>query len=81
MVLEMKNKLTKKRVYRPKPNWLGWIKWVNLVDDFNIVCCDCGLVHRYQFRVTSKNKVQWRSKRNKEETKLFRSSTPKKTKK
>lgn len=59
------------KVYHPKPNWLGWIKWQTLYKEMTITCCDCGLAHKFQFRVY-KNKPQWRAKRNKEITKQAR---------
>jgi len=56
---------------KPKPNWLGWIKWRPLKAEFSITCCDCGLAHKFQFKVV-KGAVYWRAKRDKEATKLAR---------
>lgn len=42
----------------------GWSRWVypNL-DRYLMKCCDCGLVHAMQFRVTDDNHVEFRARR------------------
>lgn len=57
---------------KPKPNWHGWIPWVKLESEFTIVCCDCGLAHKFQFRVNKSGAVSWRAKRDKQATKINR---------
>lgn len=35
----------------------GWSEWINpQMDDYRMACCDCGLVHKMQFRVFVKTK-------------------------
>ena len=61
----------KYKVTKPIPNWLGWIKWRKLYTPHVITCCDCGLAHRFEYKV-EKNTIYWRAKRDKEATKLAR---------
>jgi hypothetical protein len=35
---------------------------------YPIACCDCGLVHRFDFRVSDEGKVQFRARRDRKET-------------
>ena len=54
---------------QPKPNKDGWIRWRNLLNEFEVECCDCGLIHTLQFRVR-KHIVQGRAKRGKREEEI-----------
>ncbi len=48
----------------------GWTRWVYpLMDSYKMSCCDCGLVHDMQFRVTdSYDRVEFRVRRNNRST-------------
>lgn len=59
------------KFYSPRPNWLGWSKWLRLHAEEIITCCNCGLAHTFQFKVFN-GRIKWRAKRNKEQTKLAR---------
>jgi hypothetical protein len=47
--------------------------WIEVPDSMRqkIVCCDCGLVHRFEFRVV-KRKLQWRAYRDPDFTEQVR---------
>ena len=62
----------KEKIYKPKTNWQGWIDWQQLYTEFTIICCDCGLAHKFQIKKDKNKKLFWRCKRNKEATKLAR---------
>ena len=41
----------------------GWTRWVQpVMKGYLLACCDCGLVHRMEFRTDGKH-VQFRAKR------------------
>ena len=44
----------------------GWSRWVYpVMDGYKMSCCDCGLVHDMQFRVTDDyDRVEFRVRRN-----------------
>lgn len=44
----------------------GWTRWVYPeMDGYRLTCCDCGLVHDMQFRVTDDyDRVEFRARRN-----------------
>ncbi len=46
-------------------------EWFPLETPFYKVCCDCGLVHRYEFRKV-KGFIQWAAWRNNRRTGQFR---------
>jgi hypothetical protein len=48
----------------------GWSRWVYpATDGYKFVCCDCGLVHDVEFRVTdSYDRVEFRVRRNNRST-------------
>lgn len=47
----------------------GWTPWVYPKQDgYRWSCCDCGLVHEMQFRVTSLSEVEFRARRNERST-------------
>lgn len=45
--------------------------------NFNLACCDCGLVHRVDTRVDEKGRVWQRMERDDRETARARNSAPK----
>ena len=47
-----------------------WSRWCYpTMEDYKLVCCDCGLVHDMEFRVTgSYDRVEFRSRRNNRST-------------
>jgi hypothetical protein len=56
---------------KPKTNWLGWTRWRKLYSEMVVVCCDCGLGHKFQFK-NNEGKIFWRAKRDKLSTKEAR---------
>lgn len=44
----------------------GWSRWVYpVLDGYKLGCCDCGLTHDMQFRVTDEyDRVEFRVRRN-----------------
>ena len=52
----------------------GWTRWCYpIMDDYKLVCCDCGLVHDMEFRVTQDyDRVEFRSRRNNRSTSQVR---------
>lgn len=40
----------------------GWTKWITPLPGFLLVCCDCSLTHRMNFRV-HKGQVQLKAQR------------------
>ena len=50
----------------------GWSKWIRPVrKGYMIACCDCGLVHDFDFRIKKEWRgmvIEFRAKRNKKET-------------
>lgn len=47
-------------------------EWIQpILRGYRTACCDCGLVHRMQFRIVV-NRVQFRAIRDKEETRKMR---------
>ena len=47
------------RLRRELPNKIGPGQWVTPEDTFFLGCCDCGLVHRFQF-IIKNGDVQFR---------------------
>jgi len=43
-------------------------EWVRPIKDYRFTCCDCGLVHRAEFRVTNGH-IEWRCWRDNKSTK------------
>ena len=43
----------------------GWSRWVYpVMEGYKMTCCDCGLVHEMEFRVTDEyNRVEFRVRR------------------
>jgi hypothetical protein len=59
----------------------GWSRWVfPVMDGYKMTCCDCGLVHDMQFRVTEEyDRVEFRVRRNERSTaavRRYRKATP-----
>lgn len=54
---------------RGKNGWTGWIQPIR--KGYKMACCDCGLVHNMDFRV-SDGRVQFRASRNNRSTALVR---------
>lgn len=52
----------------------GWSRWVlPVMDGYKMSCCDCGLVHDMQFRVTDDyDRVEFRVRRNSRSTAALR---------
>lgn len=52
----------------------GWSRWVYpVMEGYKMVCCDCGLVHDMEFRVTDNyNRVEFRARRNERSTAAVR---------
>jgi uncharacterized Zn finger protein len=49
----------KKNIVKTK---LAWTDWINpVMDNYLLKCCDCGLVHKMQFRVHFTTK--WKNKK------------------
>src|SRR6266511_1886016 len=47
----------------------GWIPWVTQYGRTHFIrCCDCALVHEFQFRTTSRGYIQWRCRRDERKT-------------
>lgn len=48
----------------------GWSRWVlPIMEGYKISCCDCGLVHDMEFRVTGEyDRVEFRLRRNNRST-------------
>jgi len=47
----------------------GYTEWVTPVEvGYKMSCCDCGLVHSLDFRVTDDYRVQFRVRRNERST-------------
>jgi len=43
----------------------GWTRWILPEPDlYKMACCDCGLVHNLQFRVTDDGRAEFRVQRN-----------------
>jgi hypothetical protein len=57
----------------------GWSRWVYpVMDGYKLACCDCGLVHDMQFRVTDEyDRVEFRVRRNNRSTAAVRRHKPK----
>ncbi len=50
----------------------GWSRWVQPIrKGYKMSCCDCGLVHAMDFRI-SRGRVQFRAKRNNRSTAMVR---------
>lgn len=52
----------------------GWSRWIfPIMDGYKLTCCDCGLVHDMQFRVTDEyDRVEFRVRRNNRATAAVR---------
>lgn len=52
----------------------GWTEWIYpVMDGYRMGCCDCGLVHEMQFRVTGEyDRVEFRVRRNNRATAQLR---------
>ena len=48
----------------------GWSRWVYpVMQNYKMTCCDCGLVHDVEFRVTDEyDRVEFRVRRNNRST-------------
>lgn len=50
----------------------GWTRWIQPVrKGYRMACCDCGLVHNMDFRITV-NRIQFRVRRNNRSTAAIR---------
>jgi hypothetical protein len=47
----------------PQPDEDGWTPWRETGWTARIMCCDCGLVHRFEFRVAGEEGIDFRAKR------------------
>lgn len=59
-----------------EPKYAPYIdgQWLTMKQGFyDLACCDCGLVHRFEFRVRA-GKVQWRAFRDNRQTANHRRS-------
>lgn len=57
---------------RPKTNAAGWTDWIQPVrKGYRMSCCDCGLVHDFDFRVVA-GRVRFRARRNTRSTAAVR---------
>lgn len=56
----------------------GWSRWVYPdMENYKMACCDCGLVHDMQFRVTDDyDRVEFRARRNNRSTAQVRRHKP-----
>lgn len=51
----------------------GWSEWEDpIMQGYRLSCCDCSLVHEFEFRVTKKREVEFRLKRNNRATAQLR---------
>lgn len=56
-----------------KENEDGWSKWIQpKMSGYGLGCCDCGLVHKLEFRITKSGKVQFRARRDEKDTLMLR---------
>ena len=52
-----------KRLKPEKELYSGWTRWVQPVErGYLMACCDCGLVHRMDFRI-DRGRAQFRAQR------------------
>lgn len=59
----------------------GWCDWIEPIQPgYRLACCDCGLVHNFEFRVR-KGEVQFRARRNDRSTVAKRRHMPESKKK
>lgn len=42
----------------------GWTNWYELTDNHRFACCECGLVHNFEHRITENGIVEFRVQRN-----------------
>lgn len=54
----------------------GWTDWIRPAQGYRMGCCDCGLVHEMEFRVSGE-KVEFRAKRHARATAVKRRYHPK----
>ena len=51
----------------------GWTAWVQPVSrGYKMACCDCGLVHNFEFRIDAIGQINFRAKRNARSTAQMR---------
>lgn len=53
----------------------GWTDWIRPAAAYRLGCCDCGLVHNIEFRVTD-GIVEYRAQRNERATAAKRRHRP-----
>jgi len=42
----------------------GWTHWMTpIMKGFKLRCCDCGLVHEFDFAVSNQKQIKFRAKR------------------
>lgn len=58
------------KIKRYSENENGWTEWIQPeMKLYRLGCCDCGLVHDVQFRITARGRrVQFRVRQNKRST-------------
>lgn len=54
------------------PNKNGWTDWLHPLANYRLACCDCGLVHRLEFRIDGHNQLNFRAKRDERATRKLR---------
>lgn len=42
----------------------GWTPWVHPLNGYRIACCDCGLVHDFEFSLDDNHLLNIRARRN-----------------
>ena len=61
---ELENYKEKYKTYKPKTKD-GWTEWVSpIMKNYHLKCCDCGLVHEFQFKVvflSQHEKKSWKT--------------------
>ena len=51
----------------------GWTRWLRpVMRGYLVRCCDCGLTHEFQFRITQRGRVHFRARRKWHLTRLAR---------
>lgn len=51
----------------------GWTDWIEPAQEYKARCCDCGLVHLFQYRVMN-GRVQMKAKRDNRSTAASRAA-------
>lgn len=57
------------RVFAPeRENEDGWSDWIHPLPGYRMACCDCGLVHNFEFRIDARGQINFRASRNSRST-------------